>query len=134
SERTSMLSSLSLARNLAIVAAAALAVTILTRNEGHHWELIAGIVLGSIVMFALLEAIPRALVARNPERWGLRLAPLMGAFRVVFGGVGKLVLLPTRVVRGPSTDEEEEMIRFLEIEDAEGEIEDDERKMIRAVF
>jgi CBS domain containing-hemolysin-like protein len=58
----------------------------------------------------------------------------MGAFKVVFGGVGKLVLLPTRVVRGPKTDEEEEMLRFLEIEDAEGEIEDEERKMIRAVF
>ena len=134
SERSNMLSSLSLARNLAIVAGAALAVTLLTREEGHHWELIAAIVVGGLVLFALLEAIPRALVARNPEWWGLKLAPLMGAFKVVFGGVGSLVLLPTRVVRGPSTDEEEEMLRFLEIEDAEGEIEDDERKMIRAVF
>jgi CBS domain containing-hemolysin-like protein len=133
-ERSTMLSSLSLARNLAIVAGAALAVTLLTREEGHRWELIAGIVIGGLALFALLEAIPRALVARNPEWWGLRLAPLMGAFKVVFGGVGKLVLLPTRVVGRPSTDEEEEMLRFLEIEDAEGEIEDDERKMIRAVF
>jgi CBS domain containing-hemolysin-like protein len=134
SERTTMLSSLSLARNLAIVAAAALAVTLFTRDKGHHWEIIAGIVVGGLALFALLEAIPRALVARNPEWWGLRLAPLMGAFKVVFGSAGKLLLLPTRVVRGPGTDEEEEMLRFLEIEDAEGEIEDDERKMIRAVF
>jgi CBS domain containing-hemolysin-like protein len=134
SERTTMLSSLSLARNLAIVAGAAISVTILTREEGHHWELIVAIVIGALAVFALLEAIPRAVVARNPEWWGLKLAPLMGAFKLVFGGVGKLVLLPTRVVRAPSTDEEEEMLRFLEIEDAEGEIEDDERKMIRAVF
>jgi CBS domain containing-hemolysin-like protein len=134
SERTTMLSSLSLARNLAVVAAAALAVTLFTREEGHRWEIVAGIIIVGLALFALLEAIPRALVARNPEWWGLRLAPLMGAFKIVFGGVGKLVLLPTRVVRGPKTDEEEEMLRFLEIEDAEGEIEDDERKMIRAVF
>jgi len=134
SERTTMLSSLSLARNLAVVAAAALAVTLFTREEGHRWEIVAGIIVVGLAVFALLEAIPRALVARNPEWWGLRLAPLMGAFKVVFGGVGKLVLLPTRVVRGPKSDEEEEMLRFLEIEDAEGEIEDDERKMIRAVF
>ncbi len=134
SERTTMLSSLSLARNLAVVAGAAIAVAVLTREEGHRWELILGTVIAGLALFALLEAIPRALVARNPEWWGLRLAPLMGVFKLVFGGVGRLVLLPTRVVRGPSTDEEEEMLRFLEIEDAEGEIEDDERKMIRAVF
>jgi len=134
SERSTMLSSLALARNLAIVAGAALAVSILTNEDGHRWEIIGAIVLGGLALSALLEAVPRALVARNPEWWGLRLAPLMGAFKVVFGGVGKLVLLPTRVVRGPKTDEEEEMLRFLEIEDAEGEIEDEERKMIRAVF
>ena len=134
SERSTMLSSFALARNLAIVAGAALAVSILTNEDGHRWEIIGAIVIGGLALSALLEAVPRALVARNPEWWGLRLAPLMGAFKVVFGGVGKLVLLPTRVVRGPKTDEEEEMLRFLEIEDAEGEIEDDERKMIRAVF
>ena len=133
-ERSTMLNSLSLARNLAIVAAAAIAVTILTRAEGHRWELIVGIVIAALAVFALLEAIPRAVVARNPEWWGLKMAPLMGVFKLIFGGVGKLVLLPTRVVRAPETDEEEEMLRFLEIEDTEGEIEDDERKMIRAVF
>jgi CBS domain containing-hemolysin-like protein len=133
-ERSTMLSALAIARNLAIVAGAALAVSIFAQEDGHRWEIIAGIVIGGLALSALLEAIPRALVARNPEWWGLRLAPLMGAFKVVFGGVGRLVLLPTRVVSRPSTDEEEEMLRFLEIEDAEGEIEDEERKMIRAVF
>ena len=94
SERSTMLSSLALARNLAIVAGAAIAVALLTREEGHRWEVIAAIVVVSLVLFALLEAIPRAVVARNPEWWGLRLAPLMGAFKVVFGSAGKLVLLP----------------------------------------
>jgi putative hemolysin len=134
SERSTMLSSLSLARNLALLAGAVLAASLLIKAEGHRWELIVAIVAGGLVLFALLEAVPRALVSRNPEWWGLRLAPLMGAFRVVFGGLGKFVLLPSRVVSRPSTDEEEEMLRFLEIEDTEGEIEDEERKMIRAVF
>jgi CBS domain containing-hemolysin-like protein len=133
-ERSTMLSALAIARNLAVVAGAALAVSIFTQEDGPRWAIIGGIVIGGLVLSALLEAIPRALVSRNPEWWGLRLAPLMGAFKVIFGGVGKLVLLPTRVVSHPSTDEEGQMLRFLEIEDAEGEIEDDERKMIRAVF
>jgi putative hemolysin len=133
-ERSSLLGALSLARNLAIVAGAALAVTVLTRDTDHDWVMITGIVLGSLALFALLEAVPRALVARNPERWGLRLAPFMGAFKLVFGGVGRILNLPARVVARQQTDEEEEMMRFLEIEDAEGELEEDERKMIRAVF
>jgi CBS domain containing-hemolysin-like protein len=133
-ERSSMLGALALARNLAIVAGAVLAVSILTREYDHSWPLIAGIVLGALALFALLEAVPRALVSRNPEWWGLRLAPFMGGFKLLFGGAGRLINLPARVVSRASTDEEEEMLRFLEIEDSEGEIEDDERKMIRAVF
>jgi putative hemolysin len=133
-ERGSLLDALALARNLAIVLGAALAVTISIREYGHSWPLIIGIVAGALVIFALLEAVPRAMVARNPERWGLRLAPFMGAFKLLFGGVGRLLNLPARVVGRPGSDEEEEFRRLFEIEETEGEIEDDERKMIRGVF
>jgi CBS domain containing-hemolysin-like protein len=134
-ERSSLLGAFALARNVAIVAGAVVAVSILTRERGHSWELLALIVIAALALFALLEAVPRALVARNPERWGLRLAPFMGPFKLLFGGAGRLLSIPARaVVRSPEGEEEEEMLRLMEIEEDEGEIEDDERKMIRGVF
>jgi CBS domain containing-hemolysin-like protein len=134
-ERTSLLGAFALARNIAIVLGAAVAVSILTRERGHSWELIALIVVVGLALFALLEAVPRALVARNPERWGLWLAPFMGPFKLLFGGAGRLLSIPARAVaRPPAGEEEEEMLRLLEIEDDEGALEDEERKMIRGVF
>jgi CBS domain containing-hemolysin-like protein len=133
-ERTNLLGALSLARNLAIVFGAALAVSVVTRERGHSWLLIIAIVIAALTLFALLEAVPRALVARNPERWGLRLAPFLGIFKLLFGGVGRILNLPARVVSRPVTNEEEEMLRLLELEDAQGDLEEDERKMIRGVF
>jgi CBS domain containing-hemolysin-like protein len=133
-ERSNLLGALALARNLAIVFGAALAVSVLTRERGHSWFLIIGIVLGSLALFALLEAIPRALVARNPERWGLWLTPFMGTFKLLFGGAGRILNLPARMVSRPTTHEEEEMLRLLDLEETEGDLEEDERKMIRGVF
>jgi putative hemolysin len=134
-ERTSLLGALALARNVAIVLGAALAVFILTRERGHSWELIIGVVVVALALFALLEAVPRSVVQRNPERWGLRLAPFIGPFQVLFGGAGRLLSIPARAVaHEPENGEEEEMLRLMEIEEDNGEIEDEERKMIRGVF
>jgi putative hemolysin len=134
-ERSSLLGAFALARNVAIVAGAVLAAGLLTRERGHSWVLLALIVVVALALFVLLEAVPRALVARNPERWGLRLAPFMGPFKLLFGGAGRLLRLPARAVsRPPAEGEEEDMIRLMEIEEDEGEIEDEERKMIRGVF
>ncbi len=134
-ERASLLGAFALARNVAIVAGAAVAASVLTRERGHSWELIALIVIGALGLFALLEAVPRALVARNPERWGLRMAPFMGAFKLLFGGAGRLLSMPARaVVHPPEGAEEEELLRLMEIEEDQGDLEDEERKMIRGVF
>ena len=84
-ERDSLLDALALARNMAIVASAALAASVLTRERGHSWLLLVAIVLGALALTALLEALSRAVVARSPERWGLRLSPFMGAFKFLFG-------------------------------------------------
>ncbi len=134
-ERATLLGAFALARNVAIVAGTVLVASILTRERGHSWELIAVIVLAALAIFALLEAAPRALVARNPECWGLRMTPLMGPFKLLFGGAGRLLSIPARaVVQPPEGAEEEELLRLMEIEEDEGEIEDEERKMIRGVF
>jgi CBS domain containing-hemolysin-like protein len=134
-ERSALLGALWVARYVAIMLVAGLAVSILTRERGASWELLVAIVVVALVLFALLEALTRALVARNPEWWGLRLAPFMGPFKLLFGGAGRILSMPARVVgRGPETEEEEEILRLMEIEEEAGEIEEDERKMIRGVF
>jgi CBS domain containing-hemolysin-like protein len=134
-ERESLLHALALARNLAILASAALAVAILTFERGHSWFLIAGIIVVALLLIAILEAVPRAIVARSPERWGLRLSPFMGAFKFLFGGAARILDLPVRAVsHRPVEEEEEEMLRLMELEDDEGDLEEDERRMIRGVF
>ena len=133
-EREGLLRALALARNLALVASVALAVSVLTREEGHSWELIVGVVVGAIALVWLLEAVLRTLVARNPERWSLRLSPFMGAFKLLFGGVARILDLPARAVARRAPEEEEELLRLMELEEDEGAIEEDERKMIRGVF
>ncbi|HLF71313.1 MAG TPA: hemolysin family protein [Dehalococcoidia bacterium] len=133
-ERESLLRALSLARNLAIVGAAALAATILTRDYGNDWLLIVAVIIAALALLALLEALPRALVARSPERWGLRMAPLMGAFKLLFGGIAHVLDLPARAFARKHEEEEGELMRLMELEENEGDLEEDERKMIRGVF
>ncbi len=136
-ERDSLLRALALARNLAVVASAGVSVAVLTRERGHDWTLIALAVVGAIALVALMEAVPRAVVASDPERWGLRLAPFIGAFKAVFGLPARILDLPVRIVtrgRPDELEEEEEMVRLIELEEEQGPLEEDERKMIRGVF
>src|SRR3972149_94173 len=136
-ERASLLRPLALARNLAIIAAAALAMTILTRERGHGWGWVGVVVISALATIVIVEAVPRVIVARDPERGGLRWAPFMGAFKFPFGAPARILDLPVRAVtRNPPrmTEEEEEMLRLMELEEDEGDLEESERKMIRGVF
>src|SRR3990172_2842604 len=83
-ERESLLRALALARNLAIIAAAALAMTILTRERGHGWGWVGVVVIIALATIVIVEAVPRVIVTRDPERWGLRLGPFMGVFKFFF--------------------------------------------------
>src|SRR5262245_61058412 len=51
-ERDSLLHALGLARNLAVVSAAVLAVSVLTRERGHSWALMAVVVVGALALVA----------------------------------------------------------------------------------
>ncbi len=135
-ERESFLGALALARLTGLVLASALGALILAHSRGIDWYVVVLVVLASVVLVAVLEALPRFIVTRDPERWGLRMLPLMGAFKFVFGVPAKLLNWPIRAVlrQREEDQDEEEMLRLIELEDDEGEIEEDERKMIRGVF
>lgn len=134
-EREDLLRALSVAHKLAIVSGAVLAAGLLIRERGASWPQSIVLVFGFLAVIAILEAVPRAIVARNPEAWGLRMAPLMGLFKVLFGGIARVLDFPLRMVtKGVNDQEEQEMLRLMELEENQGSMEEDERQMIRGVF
>ena len=133
-ERDSLLRALSLARRLGIVVMAVLAYSALAHERGQSWPLLGLTVLVTLVLIAVFEALPRALVVRQPELWGLRLAPFIGAFKLLFGGAARVLDLPVRAVTRADDPEEEDLLRLMELEENQGSMEEDERQMIRGVF
>lgn len=132
-ERESLLHALGIGRNLSMFASASLLIAVVTLERGADWVLLVVAIVVELFSIALLETIARAIVARDPEHWSLRLASLMGAFKLLFGGLAGVIDLPARaMLRKP--EEEEELLRLMELEDNQGTMEEDERTMIRGVF
>jgi len=137
-ERAAVLAVLALARTFAAVLASALAVFLISREVGDTWGMLLAVAAGAALLLALLDALPRLLVAKNPEAWGLRLVPVVTAFRAVFGPLAWAVDRSLHRVVGASgeereQDETEEILRLAEIETGDDVIEEDEREMIRGV-
>ncbi len=137
-ERAAVLAVLALARTFAAVLASALAVFLIAREAGDTWGMLLAVAAGAALLLALLDALPRLLVAKDPEVWGLRLVPVVTVFRAVFGPLAWAVDRSLRRVVGASPepqeqDETEEILRLAEIETDGGVIEEDEREMIRGV-
>jgi CBS domain containing-hemolysin-like protein len=137
-ERASVLGALAVARNAAVVVATALAVFLISRETGHSWPVLIAIAAGSVLVLVLLDALPRLVVARSPEAWGLRLVPLIGAVRAIFGPLSWAIDHSLGSVVGhngesAAEDEAETILRLVEDEEGE-EIEEDERQMIRGII
>jgi CBS domain containing-hemolysin-like protein len=117
---------------------------LILRATGHTWAALAATAFGSLVVLALLQALPRLLVTESPERWSIRLAPLLRALRVAFAVPAWLMELPRRGLarllrrRTEAVDEvseSEELVRLMEIEEGNGgTIEEPERRMIRGII
>ncbi len=137
-ERAAILAVLALARTFAAVLATALAVFLVSREVRHTWSMLPVVIAGAALALALLDALPRLLVAKAPEAWGLRLVPVVALFRAVLGPLAWAVDRSLRRVIGASAeareqDETEEILRLAEIETDGDIIEEDEREMIRGV-
>jgi CBS domain containing-hemolysin-like protein len=141
-ERHLLLGTLAVARNVAAVLGIAVGTFLVLRETGHTWAALAATMGGALVALALLEAVPRLLVARSPERWGLRLVPVMGVFRLLFGLPARLLdraataVLPVRR-RGElpfeAAEDEEELLRLVELHEGNGGPENGELSMIRRI-
>lgn len=142
-ERETLLGSLALARTLAVVAASALSFFLLSRVTGSTWAAVGIAVVGSLGVLALLEGAARLLVSESPDRWGSRLAPFVRVLRLVFGVPARLFLLPGHALlrlRGTDgqtakkAEEHDSLARLVELGEANGGIEAEERAMIRGVI
>ncbi|MEX2247038.1 MAG: hemolysin family protein [Dehalococcoidia bacterium] len=138
--RASVLGALAVARNLGVVIATALGVFLTSRESGHSWGELAALSVVAVVVLAVLDALPRLLIARSPEAWGLRLVPVIAFVRAVFGPVAWAIDRSLRTVVGanaaaePSDAEDEELLRLVEDEGDGRPIEEDEREMIRGIM
>jgi putative hemolysin len=140
-ERQATLAALALARNLALVAVTAIVVALAVELTTHDWGVVALAALATLAGMTLLQALPRLLVSRKPERWSRLLAPFIGAVRLVFGLPARLLDLPMAAVVGwwrsrqpDAASEAEDLVHLTALEHAGLDIDEAERQMIRGVM
>jgi len=140
-ERNRLVAALEVTRTAAVVCVtvAALEVAIHAMGARPGTIVVAGLIIAAIV--TLLQSVPRVLVKQNPERWGYALTPVARAYIVLLGWLEPIFELPARLVcrllgiSPPIAEEQqEELLRLVELEESTGGIEEEEREMIRGVI
>ena len=138
-ERHLLMGTLAVSRNSAVVLGIGVGAFLVLRETGQTWLALAGTMAGALLALMVLETVPRLLVAHSPERWGLRLAPAVGAIRLLFGlparmfdaGARTVLRLRDQKERPSDTHNgEEELLRLVE---GNGGAENGELAMIRRV-
>jgi CBS domain containing-hemolysin-like protein len=139
-ERQLTLATLALARNLASVAVAGVAVYLALREATDEWPAMAATIVLTATGFVVLQGFTRTLVARNPQAWQRALWPLVTAIRFLFRFPVLLLDAPMEAVihtwqrYPPKMGPEELLMLTAEMEDATAALPDAEREMIRGVM
>jgi CBS domain containing-hemolysin-like protein len=140
-ERQLTLSSLTLARNLALVGVTAIVVFLVLREWSDSWLALAVTTVAIAAAFLLLQAFPRTLVAQDPNRWQMALRPFVAFTRMAFRLPVLLLDAPMGVVlrtwqrkQAAVAGGAEELILLIEMEEASASLHEDERDMIRGVI
>ncbi len=140
-DRQLTLSSLAFARNLALVGMTAVVVFVIMREWDDSWPVLLLATLATASGTMLLQALPRAIVAREPERWQATMRPLVGFIRSLFRWPVMLLDAPMGAVvrtwqrRQPAAGiGAEELILITEMEQAGAALQEEERQMIRGVM
>jgi putative hemolysin len=109
-------------------------------REGTGILTIAGIVIGTGLVIALMEFMAENVVLRSPERWAIRMAPLVNAMVRLLEPIGWLLLRVARWISNPSGDRthplvtEEAIMTMVDAGEEEGVIEEEEKAMIYSIF
>jgi putative hemolysin len=137
-ERAAVLAVLALARTFAAALAAGVAVFLAAQEYNETWRMLLIAAVGAGLLLALLDALPRLMVAKNPETWGLRLVPLISLLRTSLGPLAWTIDRSLGHVVGQTQEERDqeeaqEILRLAEIETNGDLLEEDERDMLRGV-
>jgi len=140
-ERQTLLGTVAFARNAAVVLGVGVGVFLVLKETGHTWVALVVTMGCAVVILALMESLPRLLIARSPERWGLRLVPVMNVLNVFFGipsrvlDAGATALLPARRKDevDPAAEDNDEILRLVELHESNGAADSDELTMIKRV-
>ena len=136
-------STLSLARNLALIGSTAIVVYLVLREAGLNWATLAVTFLLTLAGLVLLQAILRLVVAANPQRWATYLGPFVAVVRILLRVPVAVLDLPARLlVRGQRpaggarelADDTEELLRLAEMKEGAGVMDAEEREMIRGIM
>lgn len=137
-ERDALLGAVLLVRNAAVVGATALALYLAFELTDRSWAAVAVTGVAGLILLTALETLPRLLVARNPDRWIRLFEPVASLLRRLFGRAAGLLEIPVRLLlpgaEQARSDEGDELLRLVEMEESQGGIEADEREMIRSIF
>src|SRR2546422_196785 len=140
-ERQLTLSSLTLARNLALVGVTAIVVFLVLREWSDSWLALAITTIAVAAAFLLLQAFPRALVTQDPTGSRKALAPIVNFIRVAFRLPVLILDAPMGAVlrtwqrrQAAIAGGAEELILLIEMEQASASLHEDERQMIRGVI
>ena len=121
---------------LAVVAGVAAAA----RPQAEPFGRLAATVFGAGLGLGLLEMAGENLVLRSPERWAVRLAPLMAALVWVLAPLGWLIQRGGALLAGPGRGRastlvtEEAIMTLVDAGEEGGVIEQDEKEMIYSVI
>ena len=142
-EKHTVYASLALARNLGLIGSTAIVVYIVLNEVGLNWAVLTVTFFVALAGLAVIQAVPRLVVSRNPQRWVAHLSRFVDLIRLIFRLPAALLDLPARALLRwrrlgaedtEALDETEELLHLLEMEESAGLIDADERKMIRKVM
>lgn len=141
-DRRRLLSTMALARNVAVVLLITITTFFMLREAGHTWRALAATMGGTFLLLVVLQAGVRRLVAENAERWGLRLVPTITILRFFFGLPSRSLdwvagaLLGNPDGKEPPFDaahEDPNLLRLVEMSEVNGEAGAEELTMIRRI-
>jgi CBS domain containing-hemolysin-like protein len=141
-ERASLFAVLRFSRNLVLLLGVALLFMWTSHRFGADGRTFIGTALVAVAMVGVIEGLPQLVVARQTERWALVLAPMVALLRLLFRGPAWLLdrpgallarLFPSSTMNGED-EEQEDLLRLVELEESNGAIEQEERQMIRGVI
>jgi CBS domain containing-hemolysin-like protein len=141
-ERERLVGALVFARTVSLVTGVSTSLTLVMRRTGVALEPVLLTAVIAVLVAGVIEGLPRVVVTRNPDRWQPVLLQLVNSLRLIFVVPAYLLDLPGRaLLRLPAfrpadveLDDDEGLVRLVEMEESQGGIEQEEREMIRAVI